>query len=69
MTQRAIEEYFGFEVTQPYDSLYSTSDNRVYVNKEVAVKYANTLQDKLIVEWYKEYIRGNSIPVIKNRNL
>lgn len=62
MTQEIIDRYFNTSLGEQCDVLYSTSDDRVFIRHEEAIKYTNgkleepfvLLEDKNIISWYKE---------------
>lgn len=63
MTQTIINRYFQGDLGQQVDVLYSTSDNRVFIRHEEAVRHTNgeldpntaPLEDKTIETWYNPY--------------
>lgn len=60
MTQEKINKYFESDLGQQCNSLFSTSDNRVFIRHEEGLLHTkgkldeNTkpLMDKTIIEWF-----------------
>lgn len=60
--QEVVAKAFQSELGQQLDTLFSTSDNRVFVRKEEAIAHANgkldkntlPLKDKSVYQWFDE---------------
>lgn len=69
MTQELINKYFRSELGEQCISLFSTSDNQVFIRKSEAEFHLenNQLDDYTIMEWYDtnddyEPIEGDYVP-------
>ncbi len=63
MTQERANKIFDTDLGQQLDVIYSTSDGRVFIRKEEAIRHSDgnldegtqPLSDKTITEWFPEY--------------
>ena len=68
MTQETINKYFQGELGQQCNSLFSTSDDRVFIRYHEAVSHSqeNNLDIKLIQEWFEEYSGSDPVPIVRS---
>ena len=74
MTQELINKYFKGDLGRQLNVIYSTSDDRVFIRYEEALKHTegkldpNTqpLEDKKIIEWFEEFSGSDPEPEIRN---
>ena len=69
MTQETINKYFQGELGQQCNSLFSTSDDRVFIRYHEAVSHSqeNNLDIKLIQEWFEEYSGSDPVPIVRSQ--
>lgn len=68
-----VKKAFASELGQQLDSIYSTSDNRVFIRKEEAIRHAegqldkNTkpLADNSVLMWLEQYDADNSVGFLR----
>jgi hypothetical protein len=68
MTQETINKYFQGELGQQCNSLFTTSDDRVFIRYHEAVSHSNenNLDVKLIEEWFEEYSGSDPVPIVRS---
>jgi len=74
MTQETINRYFKGDLGRQLSVIYSTSDDRVFIRYEEALRHTegkldpNTqpLEDKKIIEWFEEFSGSDPEPEIRN---
>ena len=74
MTQELINRYFKGDLGRQLSVIYSTSDDRVFIRYEEALKHTegkldpNTqpLEDKKIIEWFEEFSGSDLEPEIRS---
>ena len=67
--EQLIGEAFSSELGQQCNSLFSTSDNRIFIRLQEAIAHSKgelgegiPLEDTTIYEWYEEWHGGASLP-------
>ena len=53
--EQLIGEAFASELGQQCPSLFSTSDNRIFIRYSEALSHTASLENKAIYEWFEEW--------------
>lgn len=67
--EQLVEKAFSSELGRQCNSLFSTSDNRIFIRLQEAIAHSKgelsegiPLEDTTIYEWYEEWNGGDLLP-------
>lgn len=77
MTQEQMNKIFQTPLGEQCNSLFTTSDDKVLIRYEEALRHVNgqldpnskPLEDKTIIEWFEEYSGSDPMPVIRSETI
>ena len=67
--EQLIGEAFASELGQQCPSLFSTSDNRIFIRYSEALSHTASLENKAIYEWFEEWQRNTPNEIVFNNSI